>query len=161
MQVPAARLTDMHVCPMVIPGIPPIPHIGGPIISGAATVLIGNLKAARMGDNAICTGCGMVDTIISGSTTVYIEGSPAARMNDANAHGGLIVAGMPTVLIGSSSSGGAGANGQQKSKEKLPAAPAPLASGLALTEPKRQAQALKAAARDGTPFCQPCQRTNP
>jgi uncharacterized Zn-binding protein involved in type VI secretion len=96
---PAARLTDMHVCPMVTPGLPNIPHTGGPITGpGAPTVLIGKLPAARVGDMAVCVG--PPDTIVKGSATVLIEGMPAARMGDITAHGGSIVAGMPTVIIG-------------------------------------------------------------
>lgn len=95
----AARLTDMHVCPMVTPGIPPIPHVGGPIIGpGAPTVLIGKLPACVMGDNAVCVG--PPDSIIKGSATVLICGKPAVRMGDSTAHGGSIVLGCPTVLIG-------------------------------------------------------------
>jgi len=96
---PAARLTDMHTCPMQTPGLPPIPHVGGPIAGpGAATVLIANLPAAIVGDMAVCVG--PPDTIIKGSATVLIGGRPAARMGDTTAHGGSIVLGCPTVLIG-------------------------------------------------------------
>jgi uncharacterized Zn-binding protein involved in type VI secretion len=98
MGMPAARISDMHVCPMVIPGTPPIPHVGGPIAKGAPTVLIGSLPAARVGDMAICVG--PPDTIAMGSTSVIISGMPAARMGDTTAHGGKIVIGCPTVLIG-------------------------------------------------------------
>lgn len=93
---PAARISDMHVCPMVT-GV--VPHVGGPILPpGAVTVLIGNLPAARMGDQAVCVG--PPDTIMRGSATVLIGGQPAARMGDQCAHGGTIVMGFPTVLIG-------------------------------------------------------------
>ncbi|WP_025560020.1 PAAR domain-containing protein [Sphingomonas sp. UNC305MFCol5.2] len=96
---PAARLTDMHVCPMVTPGLPPIPHVGGPISGpGAPTVLIGSLPAARVGDMAVCVG--PPDSIVKGSATVLIAGMPAARIGDNCAHGGSIVLGLPTVLIG-------------------------------------------------------------
>jgi uncharacterized Zn-binding protein involved in type VI secretion len=95
----AARLTDMHTCPMQTPGIPPIPHVGGPIIGpGVPTVLIGRMPASVVGDNLVCVG--PPDTIIKGSATVFIGGKPAARMGDATAHGGSIVIGNPTVLIG-------------------------------------------------------------
>lgn len=104
---PAARLTDMHVCPMVTPGTPPIPHVGGPITGpGAPTVLIGGLPAALMGDMCVCTG--PPDTIILGSIGVFIGGKPAARMGDQCAHGGTIIAGLPTVLIGEMAGGGGG-----------------------------------------------------
>ncbi|MEL6452331.1 MAG: PAAR domain-containing protein [Pseudomonadota bacterium] len=96
---PAARLTDMHTCPMQTPGVPPIPHVGGPIVGpGAPTVLIGGLPAAVMGDTAVCVG--PPDSIVKGSATVMIGGKPAARMGDTTAHGGAIVAGFPTVMIG-------------------------------------------------------------
>jgi uncharacterized Zn-binding protein involved in type VI secretion len=96
---PAARLTDMHVCPMMTPGVPPIPHVGGPISGpGAPTVLIGGLPAARIGDMAVCVG--PPDAIVAGAPTVLIAGMPAARMGDSCAHGGTIVLGYPTVLIG-------------------------------------------------------------
>ena len=96
---PAARLTDMHVCPMVTPGLPPIPHVGGPIVGpGVPTVLIGKLPAAVLGDSAVCVG--PPDTIIPGSTTVLIANTPAARIGDPTAHGGSIAMGWPTVLIG-------------------------------------------------------------
>ncbi len=96
---PAARITDMHVCPMVTPGVPPIPHVGGPILPpGAVTVLIGSLPAARVGDMAVCVG--PPDVIALGSFTVLTMSMPQARMGDLTAHGGTIVLGMPTVLIG-------------------------------------------------------------
>ncbi len=97
---PAARLTDMHVCPMITTAGPvPVPHVGGPIIGpGAPTVLIGNMPAAVMGDSCICVG--PPDSIIKGSATVMIGGKPAARMGDTTAHGGSIVLGFPTVMIG-------------------------------------------------------------
>ena len=97
---PAARLTDMHSCPMQTPAWPsPIPHVGGPIIGpGAPTVLIGKLPAAVMGVSCVCVG--PPDSIIKGSATVMICGKPAARMGDTTAHGGSIIAGCPTVQIG-------------------------------------------------------------
>ncbi len=96
---PAARISDMHVCPMVTPGVPPIPHVGGPIMPpGAVTVLIGGLPAANMGTMAVCVG--PPDTIIKGSATVLIGGKPAVRMGDTTAHGGSVVVGFPTVMIG-------------------------------------------------------------
>lgn len=89
----------MHTCPMQTPGVPPIPHVGGPIIGpGAPTVLIGGLPAARVGDLCICVG--PPDTIVMGSATVMIGGMPAAQMGDSTAHGGTIVVGSPTVNIG-------------------------------------------------------------
>ena len=96
---PAARLTDMHVCPMITPGVPPIPHVGGPITGpGVPTVLIGGMPAATATDMCVCVG--PPDVIAIGSTTVLIGGKPAARMGDMTAHGGSIVLGCPTVLIG-------------------------------------------------------------
>jgi uncharacterized Zn-binding protein involved in type VI secretion len=95
MGMPAARITDMHVCPMVT-GL--VPHVGGPITGpGAVTVLIGGLPAGRIGDILVCVG--PPDVIATGSAKVLISGSPAARIADMTAHGGAIVAGCPTVLI--------------------------------------------------------------
>jgi len=96
---PAARLTDMHTCPMQTPGVPPVPHVGGPVIGpGVPTVLIEKLPAAVVGDSATCVG--PPDTIAMGSTTVMIGGKPAARIGDTTAHGGSIVMGAATVMIG-------------------------------------------------------------
>jgi len=96
----AARLTDMHTCPMQTPAFPaPIPHVGGPIVGpGQPNVLIGGLPAAKVGDTLVCVG--PPDSIIKGSATVMIGGAPAARMGDSTAHGGSIVLGCPTVMIG-------------------------------------------------------------
>jgi uncharacterized Zn-binding protein involved in type VI secretion len=94
--MPAARITDMHVCPMVT-GV--VPHVGGPILPpGCPMVLIGGLPAARLGDMATCVG--PPDVIILGSFTVLIGGQPAARLTDMTAHGGTIIMGWPMVLIG-------------------------------------------------------------
>jgi uncharacterized Zn-binding protein involved in type VI secretion len=85
----------MHTCPMASP----TPHVGGPILPpGFPQVLIGGLPAARAGDP--CTCAGPPDVIVAGSSSVLIGGQPAARMGDLTAHGGVIVAGYPTVLIG-------------------------------------------------------------
>ena len=93
----AARISDMHVCPLVNPGA--VPHVGGPIIGpGTPTVLIAGMPAAALGDMLVCTG--PPDSIVMGSTTVMIGGKPAVRMGDTTAHGGTIVAGCPTVMIG-------------------------------------------------------------
>lgn len=93
---PAARINDMHVCPAANG---PVPHVGGPIIPpGEVTVLIGGFPAARVGDQALCTG--PPDAIVAGSGTVFIGGMPAARLGDSTAHGGSIVIGCATVLIG-------------------------------------------------------------
>jgi len=92
----AARITDLHVCPMTTG---PVPHVGGPVIGpGAPTVLISFLPAAVMGDSAVCVG--PPDSIVQGSATVLIGNKPAARMGDTCAHGGSIVLGCPTVIIG-------------------------------------------------------------
>ncbi|TND09740.1 MAG: PAAR repeat-containing protein [Bacteroidetes bacterium] len=92
----AARMGDMHTCPMVT-GV--VPHVGGPVMPpGCPTVLIGGQPAARVGDMLVCTG--PPDSIVKGSATVNIGGMPAARMGDSTAHGGSIVLGCPTVNIG-------------------------------------------------------------
>ena len=97
---PAARVGDLHTCPMIAPGLPPIPHVGGPVMGppGAPPVLIGGTPAATVG--MLCTCVGPPDAIIKGSVTVLINGKPAARMGDQTAHGGVITLGFPTVMIG-------------------------------------------------------------
>ena len=142
----------MHVCPMITPGVPPIPHVGGPIIGpGVPTVLIGGLPAATMGDT--CTCVGPPDTIVLGSMGVFIGGKPAARMGDQCAHGGTIVLGMPTVLIGEAGGGGAGAvsvtpaNVVLQAMQEMPAQ---------AKQQVAQTAAMQQAAAEGTPFCEPC-----
>jgi uncharacterized Zn-binding protein involved in type VI secretion len=96
----AARLTDMHQCPMSTPvGPVMVPHVGGPVMGpGVPTVLIGALPAAKVGDICLCIG--PPDSIVKGSSTVSVQGMPAARMGDKTAHGGTIMLGFPTVIIG-------------------------------------------------------------
>jgi len=97
----AARVTDMHICPMQIPAPTPIPHVGGPVLPpGSVQVLIGGLPAACVGDNCICTGGGLMDSIVMGSTSVKIGGKFAARQGDTTSHGGTIQGLCPTVQIG-------------------------------------------------------------
>ena len=128
---PAARLTDMHVCPM---STGPVPHVGGPIVApGAPTVIIGGLPAARVGDMATCVG--PPDFIAPpGAPTVLIGGMPAARMGDMTVHGGRVILGCFTVLIGSSGAGGSGLGGLLGGLGGLPI------------------DCLKAAKRAGLPF---------
>jgi uncharacterized Zn-binding protein involved in type VI secretion len=93
---PAARVADMHVCPLVT-GV--VPHVGGPILPpGGLPVLVGGMPPARVTDMCVCVG--PPDVIVLGSFTVLIGKMPAARMGDMTAHGGVIVLGLPTVLIG-------------------------------------------------------------
>lgn len=93
---PAARLGDNHVCPAVT-GV--VPHVGGPIIGpGAPTVLIESLPASVVGDQCVCTG--PPDSTVKGSTSVLFGGKPAVRLGDQAAHGGVIVGGAGTVMIG-------------------------------------------------------------
>ena len=93
---PAARVTDMHTCPMVTVLVP---HVGGPVLPPCApTVIVGGLPQARVTD--LCTCIGPPDVIVKGSMTVIVQGLPAARIGDMTAHGGVIVTGFPTVMIG-------------------------------------------------------------
>jgi uncharacterized Zn-binding protein involved in type VI secretion len=93
---PAARVGDMHTCPMVT-GV--VPHVGGPVVSpGAPTVLIGFMPAACIGSTCVCVG--PPDTIVKGSAKVLMGNKPAARLGDTTSHGGAIVVGCPTVLVG-------------------------------------------------------------
>jgi uncharacterized Zn-binding protein involved in type VI secretion len=96
---PQSRITDMHVCPMITPGVPPIPHVGGPICGPCSPdTLVGGLPAARVTDMAICVG--PPDMIAMGSATVMINGLLAARIMDPYIHGGMNVLGEFTVLVG-------------------------------------------------------------
>jgi len=153
---PAARLTDMHTCPMVTPGLPPVPHVGGPVTGpGVPTVLIGGMPAAVMGDMCVCVG--PPDTIIMGSTGVFIGGKPAARMGDPTVHGGMISVGCPTVLIGETAGGGGGggAVGQftiaKQATEAKINAPKKLKAGISLTA------RFKEASKNGNPFVDVCE----
>jgi uncharacterized Zn-binding protein involved in type VI secretion len=92
---PASRIADMHVCPMFTG---PVPHVGGPIILGCFTVITGMMPQARVTDMAVCVG--PPDMIAKGSATVLVQSLPAARIGDLTAHGGTIVLGFPTVIIG-------------------------------------------------------------
>jgi uncharacterized Zn-binding protein involved in type VI secretion len=121
---PAARLTDMHVCPMVDPG--PKPHVGGPIIGPCSpNIMIGMLPAARVTDKATCIG--PPDVIVQGSPTVLFNNLMAARLGDSTAHGGKIVVGMPTVLIGDH--GGGPASMSKPCLKDAAAAGAPFVKG--------------------------------
>jgi uncharacterized Zn-binding protein involved in type VI secretion len=96
MGMPAARITDMHVCPMLTVLVP---HVGGPILPpGCPTVLIGGLPAARVGDMCVCVG--PPDVIAMGSFTTLIGSMPAAQLGSLTAHGGTVILGCFTVLIG-------------------------------------------------------------
>ena len=147
MGMPAARVTDFHACPMVTPGTPPVPHVGGPIIPPAAiTVFTGKLIQARVGDMAVCVG--PPDTIALGSMTVYVCGKPAARMFDTTAHGGKIMKGEPTVLIGDGGGGGA--------PELALAMLQPIMAEGCNIKAFEMAKAMIGAAKEGKPFCEQC-----
>lgn len=179
MSQPAARVGDMHTCPMLTPAVPPIPHLGGPVLPpGEVRTLIGGMPAARVGD--LCTCVGPPDSIAKGSPTVMIGGRPAARLGDTTLHGGVIVAGYPLVLIGNSGAGsGAPATGlgrveRAAQRAALVAAaesgaafceeceaerrPAPAPPAPATAETAAQRAALKAAADTGAAFCEECER---
>lgn len=140
---PAARLGDMHVCPMVTGTVP---HVGGPIAGPCVpSILIGGQPAAVLGDMAVCTG--PPDTLVMGSSGVMFGGKPAARMGDSCAHGGMIVGGLPSVLIGEAGSGG------------FAGIPLSALSDMSAEVQKTMMQVatMKKAAEDGTPFCEVCE----
>lgn len=185
MSMPAARITDMHVCPLVLPIPPspiPTPHVGGPVITGAPTVLTGMIPQARVTDTCVCASP-VPDVIVMGSPTVLVCGMPAARIGDMTAHGGTITTGLPTVLIGMGAGGGGGAGGGAGSVQAGmgvggsgsadgstnlsdtrgdPGGPMKNHSGAIstgeATAPESQAQrdALINAAKDGVPYCEAC-----
>lgn len=150
---PAARIGDIHTCPAANG---PVPHVGGPILTGFPTVLIGGMPAARVTDLATCVGPPAM--IVKGSATVFIGGLPAARMGDQTVHGGIVVTGCPTVLIGDAGSGGGGAGAAGGAAGGGGAADVTelLSDRAAVPAPVQQAQVLQAAARSGTPFCERC-----
>lgn len=176
---PAARVTDMHVCPM-FSGL--VPHVGGPVIPPCAiTVITGNMIQARIGDMCVCAG--PPDIIAMGSPTVIVRGQPAARILDNTAHGGMIVTGFPTVLIGDDgggggggggggAGGGGGGGGGGAANGRITPTSSNADSGggggagshtgrsapstTTFVNPKTQAAVLKAAAKRGVPFCQKC-----
>ncbi len=94
MGMPVARIGDMHTCPMVTVLVP---HVGGPITTGVPTVIIGGMPVAHIG--SVCTCVGPPDAIATGGTTLF-GGMPAARIGDMTAHGGVVVMGLPTVIVG-------------------------------------------------------------
>jgi uncharacterized Zn-binding protein involved in type VI secretion len=161
----------MHVCPMVT-GI--VPHVGGPIVTGCYTVLTGSMPQARISDMCVCVG--PPDVIVVGAFTVIVGGMPAARIGDNTAHGGVIVTGLPTVLIGDSGAGGGGGGGGGPGGSGGGAFNVPVAGqsgdptkgdddswmaslgtvASALPSPAAQAQALIAAAESGVPFVERC-----
>jgi uncharacterized Zn-binding protein involved in type VI secretion len=159
----------MHNCPMATPGVPPVPHTGGPVITGAPTVIVAFVPQARISDQ--CTCVGPPDVIVKGSPTVIMGGMPAARLGDTTAHGGVITTGAPNVLIGesgyvSSGTGGIGDSSRGETEATLPdiqsspnepvEAPEMLGSATALRAPAKQARTLRQAAADGAPFVQMC-----
>lgn len=129
---PAARLTDLHVCPLPT-------HGGGPVLLGTDTVLIGGLPAATLG--SVCTCAGPPDTIVQGSFSVLIGGRPAARLGDLTAHGGVITTGCLTVLIGD---------------RGMSALTPELSADGDASQPLAQMQALGRAAQHGAIGCEEC-----
>jgi len=147
MSKPAARVGDLHVCPMVTPGVPPVPHVGGPITGpGVTNVLIGGMPAAVLGD--MCTCVGPPDSIVMGSSGVLIGGRPAARVGDVTVHGGTISIGCMNVLIGGVAPGQVMTKSSLTTLEKLPAKASKVA---------KQVTALQQAAENGKPFCEECE----
>ena len=141
---PASRITDMHVCPMVT-GI--VPHVGGPILPpGCPTVLIGMLPAARATDMATCVG--PPDMIAMGSPTVLIGNLMAARIGDPTVHGGVIVLGLPTVMIGEV--------GMGSPVVVTPIPPLVLLAQAMGGSASVAAQSLAQGSQNGTPFIEPC-----
>ncbi len=141
---PAARIGDMHTCPMVNPG--PSPHVGGPVVKGQPNVITVGVPQARVSDQCVCAG--PPDIIVKGSATVLVGGLPAARIGDNTAHGGVIVVGAPTVLIGDGSNGGGGGGGGSVG----------MPGNVPFTAPNLQMKAFIGAHQEGKAFCEVCNR---
>jgi uncharacterized Zn-binding protein involved in type VI secretion len=163
---PAARMTDMHTCPQVTVLVP---HVGGPILPPCLpTVLIGMLPAARVGDMLTCVG--PPDTIAMGSPTVLIGNMMAARLGDPTIHGGVIVLGCPTVIIGEVGMGApvspdSGMGRVSSAMANAAGTPDPPTSagaggGAAASVVTPQEKALLMAADDGTPLVKKCPYAN-
>jgi uncharacterized Zn-binding protein involved in type VI secretion len=145
---PAARLGDMHTCPITVPPAPP--HVGGPITApGAPNVLTGGQPQARITD--VCTCVGPPDVIVMGSPTVLVLGLMAARVGDMTAHGGVIVQGCPTVLIGEAAVVTPVIPDMTMGMSSI-GVEGPAADGSATSI------ALVDAAKNGTPFSEPCMK---
>lgn len=148
---PAARVSDMHVCPMVT-GV--VPHVGGPILPPCAiTVITVGMPQARMGDMAFCVG--PPDVIAKGSAGVYVMGSPAARMGDITVHGGVIALGAPTVIIGEI---GMATVSPGDMSVVLPIMLPMGAEGRGDPDVPAMVKTMIAACTDGKPFCEQCQK---
>src|SRR5882724_4026676 len=65
--LPASRIGDMHVCPMVTVLVP---HVGGPFVLGSFTVIVGGVPQSRVTDMLICVG--PPDILVNGSPTVMV-----------------------------------------------------------------------------------------
>ncbi|ANY19383.1 putative deoxyribonuclease RhsA [Tsuneonella dongtanensis] len=141
---PASRIGDMHTCPMATPGTPPIPHVGGPIVKGQPNVITVGVPQARVSDQCVCVG--PPDIIVKGSATVLVGGLPAARMGDNTAHGGVIVVGAPTVLIGDGSNGGGGGGGGG----------AGMPGNVPFSQPNLQMKTFINAHKEAKPYCAVC-----
>ncbi len=92
---PAAYLGSLHVCPAATG---PVPHVGGPVIGSIATVLVAGKVVAVIGDTAVCIG--PPDKVASACVPVLAKNKPWATLGDSCAHGGKIVLGEPTVIVG-------------------------------------------------------------
>lgn len=95
MPKPAAFLGSLHVCPQVT-GV--VPHVGGPAMGMAVMVMVGGPVAVNTNNISVCVG--PPDKVAMASTTVMAQGKPMARMGDLCGHGGSIVLGMPTIIVG-------------------------------------------------------------
>ena len=147
MSFPAARITDIHMCPLLVAG--PVPPISGPVMSGQPNVLTGNIPAARVSDKAVCMGA--PDPIVKGSLSVFIGGMPAARVTDMTGHGGIVLSGLPTVLIGDQVGALAGRGAPPENAPPL--SPPVVPSGMS-----QQARTLLAACTGAKPFCEKCRQ---
>lgn len=141
---PAARIGDMHTCPMVNPG--PAPHVGGPITLGSMNVITEKKPQARADDMATCAG--PPDFILKGSTGVQVNGKMAARMGDPTQHGGVITLGAGTVMIGEVDGGGSSGSGSSLVSRPF----AESGDG----DQARIVGVMVVAAKNGTPFCEQC-----
>ncbi|MBS8226400.1 PAAR domain-containing protein [Vannielia litorea] len=178
MSQPAARIMDFHTCPLVLPPgpfLPPVAHVGGPVVSGQPNVLVAMSPAARVTD--MCTCAGVPDLVLSGAFNVHIGNMPAARMGDSTLHGGVITTGAMNVLIGTSGAAGGGMGGlaafgqwvmnqvgqwfhtgslESGESGMVCMVPEGVSDAASMSEVAAQAERLREAAESGVPFVEAC-----
>src|SRR5579863_5247634 len=128
--MPASRITDMHVCPMVTVLVP---HVGGPFILGAMTVLTGMMPQSRVTDQLVCVG--PPDVCVMGAMTVLVGEAGAGGAGAAMAGVAAMGTPVPTQPPATTTSPQPSAELQQNGTVKTSAAPGGSLPANALSSP--------------------------